>query len=50
MSRVRLYALVADRTSYGHFAEYHTRFGYDEEAVRDATYPYGRPLAPRPYD
>jgi len=50
MPRVRLYALVADRTSYGHFAEYHTRFGYDEEAVRDATYPYGRPLAPRPYD
>jgi len=50
MPRVRHYALVADRTGYGYFAEYHVRFGYDEEVVRDAIYPYGKPLTPLPCD
>ena len=48
--RVRLHALVADRTGHGHFAKYHARFGHNEEVVRDATCPCGRPLTPRPCD
>jgi len=50
MPRVRLHALVADRTGHGRFAEYHARFGHDEETVREATCPCGKPLTPSPCD
>jgi len=50
MPRVRLHALIADRTGHGHFAEYHTRFGHSEKVVRNAACPCGKPLAPRPYN
>jgi len=50
MPRVRLHALMADRTGHGRFAEYHARFGYAEEVVREAVYPCGKPLAPQPCD
>jgi len=33
MPRVRLHALVTDRTGYGYFAEYYAQFRHDEEVV-----------------
>jgi len=50
MPRVRLHALIADRTRYGHFAKYYARFRYKEETIRGAACPYGKPLALTPYD
>ena len=50
MPRARLHALIADRTSYGHFAEYYARFGHNEETIREAAYPCGKPLTPALYN
>jgi len=50
MPRSRLHALLADRTGHGHFADYHARFGHDEETVREAVCACGKPLAPTPCD
>ena len=41
---------MADRIGYNHFANYYTRFGYNEETIRKAAYPCSRPLTPLPYD
>ena len=40
---------MADRTSYGYFAEYYARFNYSEETVKEAGCPCGRPFSRKYY-